>query len=75
MGLPLRQIRDEAMQLPERERRELAEELLESVDAGTGESWEESWLAEVRRRSAEGHDDARPWSEVKAGVLRRIGKM
>lgn len=63
------------MQLPERERRELAEELLESVDAGAGESWEESWLAEVRRRSAVGHDDARPWSEVKAGVLRRIGKM
>ncbi|MDP2306310.1 MAG: addiction module protein [Pseudomonadota bacterium] len=74
MGLPLRQVLDEAMQLPEKERRALAEELLDSVEGETEETWEESWLAELRRRSAEGHDDARPWPEVQAEILRRIGK-
>jgi hypothetical protein len=70
MGLPLRQLRDEAMQLPEDERRALAEELLESVDG----TWEDAWLAEAQRRSSEGHDDARPWTEVRLEILRRLGK-
>lgn len=74
MGLPLRQIRDAAMQLPENERRELAEELLDSVEPGTQESWEEAWLSELRRRRAEGDDDARPWPEIKTEILRRLAK-
>jgi putative addiction module component (TIGR02574 family) len=74
MALPLRQVRDEAMRLPENERRELAEDLLDSVHASPGEGWEDAWLAEIRRRSAEGHDDARPWPEIKAEILRRIGR-
>lgn len=75
MGLPLRQIRDEAMQLPEQERRALAEDLFDSVEVSHDQgAWDDAWLAELRRRSAAGHDDARPWPEVKAEILRRIGK-
>lgn len=70
--MALARLRAEALQLPEAERLALADELFESVELG--ESWDDTWLAELRRRSAEGHDDAIPWSEAKVSILRRIGR-
>jgi putative addiction module component (TIGR02574 family) len=74
MGLPFRQIRDEAILLSEQERLALAEELLDSVEGEGKETRDDAWLTELRRRSAEGYADARPWPEVKAEILQRIGR-
>ncbi|MFZ5480364.1 MAG: hypothetical protein ACOZNI_26605 [Myxococcota bacterium] len=65
MRRPPPQLRDEELQ-----RRALTEEPPEGVDG----TWEEAWLAEARRRSTEGYDDAKPWSEVKVEIMRRLGK-
>ena len=49
----LKQIEDEALHLSEKERAELAQKLLLSLDAPTAEEIEEDWLIEARRRARE----------------------
>jgi putative addiction module component (TIGR02574 family) len=55
MAMDLDQLAEAAMRLPAETRAELAERLLESLDAGEIERVEGVWLEEARRR----RDDAR----------------
>lgn len=51
--MKLKQIEDEALHLPEKERAELAQKLLLSLAAHTAEETEEGWLLEAHRRARE----------------------
>jgi len=56
MGLPLKQLETEALELPSAERAQLAKSLLVSLDEQTGDDpaeVEHAWDAEIRRRIAE----------------------
>jgi putative addiction module component (TIGR02574 family) len=56
MGLPLKQLETEALELPSAERAQLTRSLLVSLDEETGEDLaevEHAWDAEIRRRIAE----------------------
>jgi len=49
----LKQIADEALHLPEKERAELAQKLLLSLDVPTVEEIEQDWLVEAHHRARE----------------------
>jgi putative addiction module component (TIGR02574 family) len=56
MGLPLKQLETEALELPSAERAQLAKSLLVSLDDETDDELaevERAWDAEIRRRIAE----------------------
>ena len=56
MGLPLKQVEAEALDLPLRERAQLAHRLIASLDEDVEENQEEvdrAWEEEIRRRVAE----------------------
>jgi putative addiction module component (TIGR02574 family) len=68
MSLSLEQILEASLSLPDDERLELAEALVASVEPSGETRFDESLLAEVRRRSAEldaGTVSPIPWSVVK----------
>jgi hypothetical protein len=62
-----------ALDLPEEDRLALASELIDSVEGAADPEWERAWLEELARRKARGTEDAKPWSEVRARILRRLG--
>ena len=71
--VPARRLFDEALALPEKERAELAEALLDSFHPPgedlTPEQWRAAWEPELRRRMAEsdaGAVKSVPWEEVRA---------
>ena len=53
MARPLREIQNEALSLPQRDRAALAEHLLATLDPGEDIDAEEAWLAEAERRYQE----------------------
>ena len=67
----VRDILDQALHLPVRQRARVAHELLTSLDGGPAEDAaevERSWAAEVRKRLAKvdaGKAKSAPWSKVK----------
>jgi putative addiction module component (TIGR02574 family) len=67
----------DALALPERERLQLASELIASVDGEPEDGWQEAWQAEVDRRldAAEKRGTPAPeWAEVRARVLSQLGR-
>jgi hypothetical protein len=68
-----RDLVNRALDLPEKERLALASELINSVEGPADPEWERAWLDELERRKAGGASDARPWAEVRARILQRLG--
>ena len=69
MTRAVEELYQEASQLPEADRAELAGLLLESIEDPSDEGVEEAWAAEIERRMAEyraGRVKTIPWSEVRA---------
>ena len=60
------------MDLPEEDRLALATELIDSVEGPADAEWERAWLDELNRRLAGGAGDAKPWSDVRAAILRKL---
>ncbi|MEN0064317.1 MAG: addiction module protein [Myxococcota bacterium] len=72
MSKPARDLTNRALGLPEEERLALAAELIDSVEGAADPEWEAAWLEELERRKTHGTSDAKPWSEVRARLLRRL---
>jgi putative addiction module component (TIGR02574 family) len=69
------QLLQSALTLPEEERLELVEALLAECDRTLARPFDDAWLAEVQRRSAEidaGTATLTPWPEVKQRVRKRL---
>lgn len=69
------QLLQSALTLPEEERLELVEALLAECDRALARPFDDAWLAEVHRRSAEidaGTAKLTPWPEVKLRVRKRL---
>jgi len=65
----------EAMGLSEKERLELASEMISSVDGPPDADWAEAWLRELDRRSTDGPGAAsEPWPEVRRRLLARLAR-
>ncbi|MEX0845551.1 MAG: addiction module protein [Balneolaceae bacterium] len=61
-------IQQNALKLPEKERAELAQMLIESLTVESKYETEEAWAKELKRRIEEyesGEGSSTPWSEVK----------
>jgi len=74
MGNPAEQILDEALGLPESERRVLALRLLDSVGDEPPEAVERAWVEEARRRLDDlqaGRTRAVPWEEARQRIFAR----
>ena len=64
---------EQASQLPEEDRAELAGKLLESIEDPADEGVEAAWAAEIERRLVDyraGRVKTIPWSEVRAQLHR-----
>ena len=72
MSLPLHAVTTMAIALDPADRLRLAAELVDSVEAPEDKEWSAAWLVEVRARRERGTADAVPWSEARAGILRRL---
>ena len=71
----------EALNLGEADRLRLAAELIDSVEGPADPGWERAWSAELDRRAAaadarelRGEPRGIAWSEVRAGVLKRLAE-
>ena len=74
MSEPAEKLLDEAMLLPEGERRALALWLLDSVGDEPPEEIERAWIEEARRRLDDlraGRSQAIPWEEAKKRIFTR----
>jgi putative addiction module component (TIGR02574 family) len=76
MGTNATRIREEALQLPEEERANLAADLMESLSSPIplDHVSDEEWLAEIGRRAdrAQNGQPGIPWEQVEANVHRRL---
>jgi putative addiction module component (TIGR02574 family) len=76
MGTNATRIRDEALQLPEEERANLAADLMDSLSSPIplDHASDEEWLAEIARRAdrASNGQPGIPWEQVEANVRRRL---
>jgi len=72
MSSAYRQVTTLALHLPAEDRLALASELIDSVEEPADPEWERAWLEELRARKERGLQGARPWSEVRASILRRL---
>jgi putative addiction module component (TIGR02574 family) len=73
MTREVEELYEQASQLPEEDRAELAGKLLESIEEPPDEGVEEAWAAEIERRIADyraGRVKTIPWSEVRAHLHR-----
>ena len=76
MSATLERLRNEALELPLPERKELLHELIDSISDGKDESVEAAWDAEIRRRIREveeGKVECIPHEEVMARARKAIG--
>ena len=76
MSLTTDELLDAALALPDENRLELAEALLASLHPADQPSFDESWRAVIRRRSAElrsGQVVGVPWEEVKRRAQEQDG--
>ncbi len=74
MGRDLKEVFEEAFNLPERERATLAGLLIESLEPAPDPDVEELWAVEAERRWREIESGAVatiPWEEVRAKLFRR----
>ncbi|WP_437311520.1 addiction module protein [Sorangium sp. So ce388] len=74
MTLPAEELLDEAMKLPESERRVLALRLLESVGDDSPEDIERAWAEETRKRLDDirsGRSQPVPWDEARRRIFAR----
>ncbi|WP_437900778.1 addiction module protein [Sorangium sp. So ce124] len=74
MSLPAEELLDEAMKLPESERRVLALRLLESVGDESAEEVERAWVEEARERLDDiraGRSKPVPWEEAGGRIFTR----
>ena len=65
-----------AVQLGEKERVEVVEHLLASLDSQSDKDVDSAWAAEIERRSRqikEGVVQPIPWAEVKTKARKRVG--
>jgi len=72
-----RKLLQDVLALPEDERLELASEIIASVDGPRDGDWEAAWLEELDRRAdaARGRGEhASEWTDVRARILRRLGR-
>jgi putative addiction module component (TIGR02574 family) len=63
----------EALELEQRDRAELAKRLIDSLDPKTEQDVEEAWMREIDRRTAEldaGTVQTIPWNTVRARLRR-----
>lgn len=74
MSQTARDLPARALDLPEKERLALASDLIDSVEGHADPEWERTWLGELDRRKRQGTADAKPWSKVRARLLRRLGQ-
>lgn len=72
MSEAARELAARALDLPEEERLALASEPIDSVEGSADSEWEQAWLDELARRRARGTENAKPWSEVRARILRKL---
>jgi len=73
MSRAVRDLYDEASELPPEDRAELAGLLLESLDAQRDPAAEEAWAAEIERRMADyctGRVKTLSWQDVRAHLHR-----
>ena len=69
----VRKIVEQALKMPARERAEIAQRLLESLDRQTDLNVESAWQSEVERRISEldnGQVTCIPWEEVRERLMR-----
>ncbi|WP_441286476.1 addiction module protein [Sorangium sp. KYC3313] len=74
MSLPAEELLDEAMKLPESERRVLALRLLESVGDESPEAIERAWVEEARERLDDiraGRSKPVPWEAARGRIFTR----
>ena len=65
-----------ALNLPETQRVQIVDALLESLSPDSAEPLNASWLAEIERRSNaidEGSDTTVPWDEIRTRTRQRLG--
>jgi putative addiction module component (TIGR02574 family) len=66
---------EQALNLPEHDRAEIAARLLESLDAGDHDEVDEAWAREIERRCAaldSGEAVTSDWSEFRARIERDV---
>jgi putative addiction module component (TIGR02574 family) len=64
----------DALTLPEKERLELASEIIASVDGQADPDWDAAWLKELDARAAvmrTGDDPGEDWATVRARIMKR----
>ena len=69
----VRKIMEQALKMPARERAEIAQRLLESLDRQMDMNVESAWQSEVERRISEldsGQVACIPWEEVRERLMR-----
>jgi putative addiction module component (TIGR02574 family) len=77
MSQDVEQLLQAALALPDEEQLKLVAALVSAVDERGLRPFDDSWLEEVRRRSAEydaGSVQAIPWAEVKARARARTSR-
>jgi len=75
MTRPAKEIVSAAIKLTERDRLQIVEELLASLEPDNDEDVDAAWAAEIERRSKEikrGIVRPIPWKEVKAQARKRV---
>ncbi|HEY6460224.1 MAG TPA: addiction module protein [Polyangiaceae bacterium] len=78
MSEAARKILQHVLALPEDERLELASEIIASVDGPRDGDWEQTWLAELDRRTVAAQargDSGSEWSEARARILKRLPRV
>ncbi len=72
-----RKLLEDALELPKRERLELASEIIASADGPSDADGESAWLAELDRRTdaaKAGGESGADWGDARARILRRLGR-
>lgn len=77
MSLNFHELAIGALALDPADRLRLASELIDSVEGPADPGWGQAWASELDRRVAEAErtgDKGRPWSEVRADLLKGLAK-
>lgn len=75
--IPADQLREQALQLPIKDRAALAADLLASLDGEPEPDVEAAWAEEIERRARRllsGDDPGQPWEDVRARLLAEFGR-
>lgn len=69
------QVLNEALELPERDRAEVAAKLIQSLDRGSEENVDAAWATEIERRCSDrdaGRTTGSDWEDVRQRIEREI---